>query len=358
MPIYAESRAVQGTGGLASHMYFTLTPADTTPDEWSVIRGGGGNGSPLSGSIDILLQDSADLYPPEDPWGDERGRTWIDLPDDDIAWSSMANIATAIIGQQYDYNAYPRVSGGFSESEAWLWVALNSNSLVVSIMHHMGIDPATHMPTNLGITPGDNTLLDIAGGHSLSVDSWFTDIFAGDGADTVNGGSGNDYLFGEGGNDTLNGGGGDDVLSGGKVADVLNGGDGNDILFGNNSGVDKLNGGADSDKLYGSEGVDTFDYNAVSDSLYIQDFVTDRIYGFEQATDRIDLQTIDADPGSGGNQAFTFIGNSAFTGVGQVRYTNTASATRVYVNADGVSAADMYIWIQGVFTLTTAGFLL
>lgn len=31
--ISVESRPVQGTGGLASHMYFTLMPLDTAPNE-------------------------------------------------------------------------------------------------------------------------------------------------------------------------------------------------------------------------------------------------------------------------------------------------------------------------------------
>ena len=117
-------------------------------------------------------------------------------------------------------------------------MALNSNSFVTSIMYHMGIDPATHEPSNLAVTSGNNTPLDIAGGHTLSADSWFSDIFAGDGADTVNGDGNQNYLFGGSGNDILNGSGGDDILSGGQNTDTLNGGTSNDILFGNSAGVD------------------------------------------------------------------------------------------------------------------------
>ena len=64
MSINVESRPVQGTAGLGSHMYFTLIPIDTTPAEWSVIRGGptNGNGSPIVGQIDILLQSSRDFF--------------------------------------------------------------------------------------------------------------------------------------------------------------------------------------------------------------------------------------------------------------------------------------------------------
>lgn len=359
MPIDVESRPVIGYE-FASHMYFVLAPIDTTPAEWKVIRAGptNGDGSPLKGEIDVFLQNSSDLYTADDPWGDQRGGTNIDVADDETTWSSMVGIANSILTQNYTYNSFGRVTGSFSESEASLWVALNSNSFVTSIMHHMGIDPATHMPTNLGLTPGDNTLLDIAGGHTLSADSWFSDIFAGDGADTVNGNAGSNYLFGGSGNDILNGGGGNDTLSGGSNADVLSGEDGNDVLFGNDNGADLLRGGLGSDLLYGSAGVDTFDFDSLDDAPYDLGIVTDRIYNFEPGIDRIDLRAIDADPDVSGNQAFLFVGAGSFTAVGQVRYVTNTGATVVYVNGVGTGGADMEIWLKGVFTLTAGDFLL
>ena len=306
-----------------------------------------------------LLKDSPDAYPSDDPWGDDRGRVWINLSGDDMTnWNSMVGIATSIVGQQYTYNAYPKLVGSISESNAWLWVALNSNSFVTSIMYHMGIDPATHMPTNLGVTPGDNTLLDIAGGHTLSANSWFSDIFAGDGADTVNGNSAKNYLFGGSGADVLNGGAGDDILSGGLNADLLNGDDGDDILFGNGTGPDWLRGGNGSDVLYGSAGTDTFDFDALAESVNDPNFISDRIYNFEDGIDRIDLFTIDADPNTPGNQSFQFIGTSAFTGVGQIKYATTSAVTAVFVNGVGPGGAEMKIVIQGVFALTADDFVL
>ena len=271
----------------------------------------------------------------------------------------MTGIANSIVDQHYIYNDFARFSGSFSESEAWLWVASNSNSFVISIMYHMGIDPATHMPTNLGVTPGDNTLLDIAGGHTLSTGSWFSDIFAGDGADVVNGNGGQNYLFGGSGQDIINGGGGDDMLSGGANADTLNGNDGDDILFGNDAGADVLRGGMGYDQLFGSSGGDRFDFDALAESG-ASDSPADRIYEFEAGVDHIDLSTIDANPDVAGNQAFAFIGQSAFSAVGQVRFvhSSTQSLTFVYVNGIGAGGADMYIRIAGTFDLISSDFIL
>ncbi len=55
-------------------------------------------------------------------------------------------------------------------------------------------------------------------------------IYAGDGADTVNAGYGNDILYGEGGNDTLNASFGDDILYGGAGLDAMSGATGADTF--------------------------------------------------------------------------------------------------------------------------------
>jgi Ca2+-binding RTX toxin-like protein len=70
------------------------------------------------------------------------------------------------------------------------------------------------------------------------------------GAQTVDGGSGNDSITATFGAATLNGGEGDDTLTGTAAGDVLNGGSGDDTMDGN-AGADVLNGNA---------GVDTANY--------------------------------------------------------------------------------------------------
>ncbi|MCU0570734.1 MAG: hypothetical protein MUF49_29700, partial [Oculatellaceae cyanobacterium Prado106] len=75
-------------------------------------------------------------------------------------------------------------------------------------------------------------------------------ITTGSGNDTIVGSAGNDqYLWGFSGNDTVSGGNGDDVLYGGEGADVVNGDAGNDTLFDGDYGFPS--GSADNDTLNG-----------------------------------------------------------------------------------------------------------
>lgn len=83
------------------------------------------------------------------------------------------------------------------------------------------------------------------------------------GANTINGGDGNDELDGRQGNDTLTGGDGNDTLRGGWGGagnDTLNGGDGGDDTLEGGNGDDFLAGGGDGadhhDGGYGSDYID------------------------------------------------------------------------------------------------------
>jgi Ca2+-binding RTX toxin-like protein len=89
-------------------------------------------------------------------------------------------------------------------------------------------------------------------------------IFAGDGNDTVTGGSGPDQINGGAGRDLIYGGNGSDVLIGAEEADIIfggngtdwiDGGDGDDQLFGDN-GKDTLIGGQGADQLSSGNGQD------------------------------------------------------------------------------------------------------
>jgi serralysin len=129
---------------------------------------------------------------------------------------------------------------------------------------------------------------------------------------TVNGGGGNDEILGGGGGDKLTGGNGNDELVGGGGKDTLIGG----------AGVDVLDGGAAGD-------VFMFDQTSVDRS-------TDVIRGFSGAQgDRVNLNSIDANTGLAGDQAFKFVGSAAFSG--------TAGELRVFVDASGnqVAAGDV-----------------
>ncbi len=111
----------------------------------------------------------------------------------------------------------------------------------------------------------------------------FSDVavlaLAGEGADTITGGTESDRLYGHEGNDTLQGAENNDTLVGGSGDDTLEGGDGNDTLFGDNSdenyngaeeptltyGNDNLSGGIGEDTLHGGEGNDTLYAQSATD---------------------------------------------------------------------------------------------
>jgi Ca2+-binding RTX toxin-like protein len=185
---------------------------------------------------------------------------------------------------------------------------------------------------------GDNTLADnITGGSSgQNIDGRGGDdfIFAGGGDDTVVGNAGNDTLYGQAGNDNVSGsngldavygGSGNDQLNGGNDADALYGGSGNDFL-GGAGGDDLLVGGFGSDRMIGGQGADTFRMLDLRDT-------NDRIEDFVFGTDTLDLQALDADATTGGNQTFAWGGGTATAhGVWLVQ---DGANTIVYADTDG-----------------------
>ncbi|WP_420862036.1 calcium-binding protein [Algirhabdus cladophorae] len=145
-------------------------------------------------------------------------------------------------------------------------------------------------------------------------------IYAKGGNDKLFSGDGRDKLYGGTGKDTLDGGAGADLIFGGKGADKLFGGKGSDKLDGNN-GDDVLSGGNGSDRLFNSKGSDlfigglgrdTFIFDTQSELVNSGD--TDKIKGFEQGKDLIDLSGIDANVKNAANVAFVFIGDEDFNG--------------------------------------------
>ena len=85
-------------------------------------------------------------------------------------------------------------------------------------------------------------------------------------ANTITGGSGNDFLYGMAGDDQLNGGAGNDFLDGGDGADNLQGGAGNDNMSGG-AGNDRLEGGLGADSMTGGSGDDVYLVDNAADSV-------------------------------------------------------------------------------------------
>jgi serralysin len=156
--------------------------------------------------------------------------------------------------------------------------------------------------------------------------------------DSLTGNSGANFLSGSGGGDALAGDGGNDKLSGDQGADGLVGG----------LGVDKLTGGADADR---------FLFESTSESgvgLGKRDVITD----FQHLVDKIELNVIDAQAGTVGDQSFKFIGAASFSAEGQVRAFVEGDHTVVALNTSGLSGAESQIELTGIANVSDGDFLL
>lgn len=163
-------------------------------------------------------------------------------------------------------------------------------------------------------------------------------------ADILWGLSSNETLKGNGGNDTIFGNGGNDSLYGGSDNDILSGGTGNDYLSGE-TGKDTLTGGS---------GYDIFDFNKYSElgnSSTTWDVITD----FARGYDKIDLSTLDANPATSTNNAFSFISSgTAFTTAGQVKFLSGV----LYGNTDSDSTSEFAIQLTGITLLASSDMIL
>jgi hypothetical protein len=119
-------------------------------------------------------------------------------------------------------------------------------------------------------------------------------------------------------------------------------------------GADTVTGGGGADTLIGGTGSDRFVFASLSDSATTGQ---DRISSFAVG-DLIDLSGLDADAGTGGDQAFTFIGTSAFSAAGQVRYVYSGGVVTLTGDVDGDGAADFRIDVTGVTSLSSSDLVL
>jgi Ca2+-binding RTX toxin-like protein len=130
------------------------------------------------------------------------------------------------------------------------------------------------------------------------------------------------------------------------------------------AGADNLIGSANADIIYGGLGADTINgggngdtylYRAVAESTAVsRDTVTFTI------GDRIDLSVIDANSGTGSNDAFSFIGAAAFSNTaGQLRaFQSAPNVWTVEGDVNGDGTADLVITVNSVNALVGADFIL
>ena len=112
----------------------------------------------------------------------------------------------------------------------------------------------------------------------------------------------------------------------------------------NHVGRDMLTGGQDNDTF-------VFKTAAEAGNGALADVITDF-----QVGDKIDLSSIDANLGAGGNQDFALLNQATFTGAGQLIFRHDGGNTIVEGDVDGDSAADFRIDILGVHNLATSDF--
>ena len=208
---------------------------------------------------------------------------------------------------------------------------LSNGSALPTWMSFVGDTFSGTVPTSARGTSLDIRVTAMDPDQATVSDDFRVTLLSGD--EVITGTIRNDTLLGLDGNDTLNG------ISGN---DRIEGGTGNDLLIG----------GSGRDMLVGGDGADTFDFNAVSESVTgsNRDVVMD--FG-AAAGDMIDLRSIDANTTVSGNQDFNFIGGAAFPRTaGSLRFSN--ELLQADVNGDG--RADMEISVLGVGALATGNF--
>ena len=128
------------------------------------------------------------------------------------------------------------------------------------------------------------------------------------------------------------------------------------VSFKRASTANILTGGTGTDILTGGLGADTFDFNAIAESLIGtgRDIITD----FSRAQlDKIDLATIDANTGLANDQAFSSIilTSGAFTAAGQLRLVGNILSGNTDSN---FATSEFEIQLTGVTTLAATDFVL
>jgi Ca2+-binding RTX toxin-like protein len=305
------------------HLYLVKTVTDDQGRVISekVIRGTAGSNGDLETLVDANLATSPDRRRSDTP--EERHREVLDLGTRDAndVWKVMVQHANNIEKADLDYSIdiFREAPGG----------DLNSNSVVASVLHSVGLSLSTSFPDD--VSRSDAPLYG-------QLQYMYVD----------------DALFGTANNDRIMGGIGNDRLSGGQGKDTLSGETGNDRLYGS-SGDDRLSGGSGDDRLYGGWGTDSFRGGAGKDAFVFYSAATetniDTIRDFSVTNDTIWLQ----------NSVFKGIGSAGRLKSGVFRTSEEArdSTDRIlydrddgvlYYDADGTGTSE-----QVAFAKLSAG---
>jgi Ca2+-binding RTX toxin-like protein len=223
--IESKTVSVRGFATPYQHLYLVKTVTDDSGrvlDE-RVIRGDAGGDATLVTQADIPLARSADARGSATP--EQRNHTDLNLGgrDPEAVWQLMVQHAVNVDKANLLYGVE---SFGFETGDG-----ANSNTLVASALHTVGINLATHLPKGVTFNevPLFNRLDEMTVNDVLIGQTGNDRVYGGVGHDRIQGGDGADRLYGESGSDYLFGGNGDDLLDGSSGIDRMDGGAGNDV---------------------------------------------------------------------------------------------------------------------------------
>jgi Ca2+-binding RTX toxin-like protein len=251
------------TGFLHLYLVKTVTDDQGRVISEKVIRGTAGSNGDLETLVDANLATSPDRRGSDTL--EERHREILDLGTRNAndVWKVMVQHANNIEKADLDYSIdiFRDAPGG----------DLNSNSVVASVLHAVGLSLSTSFPD--GVSRSDAPLYGQL--QFMRVNDTITGtinrdrILSGVGNDTVNGRQGNDTLSGESGNDRIYGSSGNDFLHGGAGNDRLYGGSGTDLIRGG--------GGADAFVFYTTPtetNIDIIrDFSVADDTVWLENRV-------------------------------------------------------------------------------------
>jgi hypothetical protein len=127
------------------------------------------------------------------------------------AWAAMVAFAADIESQKFPYIAAALPGSPLP--------AINSSSLVASLLHHAGIAVEAALPPGTRLSPGISTLLGTSGADTLSAGGGFDTVLGGAGDDTLGGSHAparTDKLYGGAGDDVFHWSGGFNIVHGGQ----------------------------------------------------------------------------------------------------------------------------------------------
>ncbi|MBU2581373.1 MAG: tandem-95 repeat protein [Alphaproteobacteria bacterium] len=143
---------------------------------------------------------------------EQRGSRALPFVDADASWATIASFAGRIDAAAHPYTAValPLTTNS----------ALNSTSLIASLLHYAGTNLSTNLPFGLRLSPGRETLLGTNSGEEMRIENGFTSLFGGGGTDTFFGTddvSQTERFYGGSGDDTFNWSKGSHVYHGGVL---------------------------------------------------------------------------------------------------------------------------------------------